>query len=162
MEATTTPEDYRRFDVARAIEFYTDPARIPGPAVLSPTSDWGALSAARSAGKREPMESVAARIEYPGPGREGLPDIYLDFTYAESAAGPLFDECRSIDEVSLELPVYLWRFWVAGQDGKEVEICFRAVLPRMVARHSTTRPGGLLGTFTVLDAQPFVEVQGGG
>lgn len=152
MEATTSPEDYRRFDGARAIEFYTGPEKIPGPLMLSPTSDWGELAKASAAGAREPMESVTARIDYPGPERSGLPDIHLDFVYRGSVAGPLFDECCKFDETSRELTMRLWRFRVAGSDGRAAEICFRAVVAEM-----SYGQGRLSGAFTVLDAQPLVE-----
>jgi len=157
MEATTSPEDYRRFDGARAIEFYTEPKRVPGHLVLSPTSDWDALSRASFEGAREPMDEVAARIEYPGPKRTGLPDIHLDFTYAGSAAIPLFDECLKTDGGSGGLTMRLWRFRITGRDGEVIECCFRAVLSSMSVGRATGLSTRRSGTLTVLDAQPFIE-----
>jgi len=157
MEALTSPEDYRLFDAARSIEFYTDPDRVPGLPTLPETSDWDMLSRAGSAGPREPMESVASRIEWPGPDRSGLPDIYLDFAYAGGPAASLFGECCEPDEASQELTMRLWRFRVTGHDGRTVECCFRAVLPRLSGSSAAGPHGMLFGTFTALDAQPFVE-----
>jgi len=157
MEALTSPEDYRQFDTARSIEFYTNPARIPGPAVLSPTSDWGELSRASSAGPREPMERVVTCIEWHSTEHVGLPDIRLNFTYAGDAAVALFYDCLWAGEGIEGAPVHLWRFRVTGQDGGVTERCFRAVLPKSSIRRREGHPGMLFGTFTALDAQPFVE-----
>lgn len=143
MEATTSPEDYRRFDDAGSIEFYTDPARIPVPAVLSPTSDWDALSRAGSAGRREPMKGVTAHIGWPGAAPRGLPDIYLEFEYTGQAAIPLFGKCSEMDEGADNLSVCLWRFRVTGQEGATTEACFCACLPKVAGRrHAGHGTGG--------------------
>jgi len=156
MMATTSPEDYRRFDGAQALEFYAKPAKVPGPLVLSPTSDWDELSRASAAGSREPMESVVARIEYPGEERVGLPDIHLDFVYAGSVAAPLFQECCEFDETTNDLTMRLWRFRITRR-GETIECGFRAVVPSLSLGHTAGRGGGVSGTFAVLDAQPFIK-----
>ncbi len=152
MRATGGPRGPGR---PQSIEFYADPAMVPGPAVLSPKSDLVALSRASSAGPREAMEWAAARVSHPD-GEAGLPDIQLDFAYVRSAAIPLFDECCSLDEATQELPVRLWRFRASWHGGAAVEVCFRAVMHRMSARREG-RGARICGTFTVLDARPFVE-----
>lgn len=156
MEATTSPQDYRRFDDAQAIEFYAEPARVPGPLVLSPTSNWGELSKASAMGGREPMEGVASRLRYPDAERIGLPSIHLDFVYTGSVAAPLFEECYKFDETANSLIMRLWRFRLTGR-GEPIECCFRAVLPSLMFSHTAGQQGKIFGTFTVLDAQPFIE-----
>ena len=103
------------------------------------------------------MERVVTRIEYPGAAPVGLPDIHLDFAYAGTAAVPLFYGCCKFDDESGDLPVRLWRFRVTGQDGATTECCFRAVVHKMADRRKKRHPGMFYGTFTVLDAQPFIE-----
>jgi len=156
MMATTSPEDYRRFDDAQAVEFYTEPTRVPGPLVLSPTSDWDELSRASTAGSREPMESVIARIEYPGEECRGLPIIHLDFAYAGDVAIPIFWDCHKFDATTNDLTMRLWRFRIIGR-GEAIELCFRAVLPDAAISGTKGQRTRFFGTFTVLDAQPFIE-----
>ncbi|MDD9808983.1 MAG: hypothetical protein OXU25_04000 [Thaumarchaeota archaeon] len=51
MGATATPEDY---DAAGPIEFYADPARVPGHAALCPSPGHGGPSGAGAAGGPHP------------------------------------------------------------------------------------------------------------
>lgn len=160
MEATTAPEDYRLFDDARHIEFYTDPVPIPGVLVTSPKSDWNALSQASSAGGREPMEKVTAHLRYyEGPYYGGLfgeptgiPDITLEFTYAGTSAARLLEGCAREGERYCESHVYLWRFRVTGQEGDVSECCFRAYMFDLSRRRS----GEITGVLGVIDSQPLI------
>lgn len=160
MEPTTAPEDYRLFDGASSIEFYTDPALIPGVLVTSPKSDWGALSQASSVGEREAMERVTSHLRYhEGPYYGGLfgeptgiPDITLEFTYAGTSAARLLEECARESERYCEPRVYLWRFRITSQEGDVAECCFRAYMFDLSRRRS----GKIIGVLGVIDSQPLI------
>ena len=164
MEPTTGPKEYHLFDSARSIEVYDDPIPVRVD-YLPKVSDWDELSQASSAGRREPLDGVKARLKYPtgayyrdrDGNSWGRPDITLEFTYAGSSAIPRLEEWARENERYCNPNVYLWRFLVTDKDGRALECCFRAY---MFGLSHYYVPGKVYGVFGVIDSQPLIMEAG--